>query len=254
MSADFAELSAAFVEAAGADRARIAILVDRSAVGDKHLPRFLAAWNRFRPRIESVMPDPGGQTLGSAALRTLAMCTGIFVCGGDTRIYHQLYGTGSGRQAILERIACGVPYAGSSAGALIAPEAALVWGDRVTRKDHTLYLGGAEGPCDAELDVEPGLALVPAAILEAHFTAQGGFPRLLAALTKSDMRYGLGVDDGVCLEVLDRVTLRVHGHGRLYLLERANDESATVRALGPEASMRLVTDDQPPSRPTHAPP
>ena len=239
MSADFGELSGVFVAAAGGAAARIALLVGRHEAGERDLPRFQEAWQRLGPRIDPVAPEPGDQTLSPAALRTIAGSTGIFVCGGDTRLYHHLYAVGPGRAAILKRIAAGAPYAGSSAGALIATEAALVWGDRVRRDGQVLYVGGAEGPCEADVDIQPGLALVPRAIMEAHFTAQGGFPRLLAALDASGMRYGLGVDDGICLEIRDGTALRVRGSGRLYMLERTDSGQVVARALLPGSAEDL---------------
>lgn len=69
--------------------------------------------------------------LSPTELEKLRECTGVFMCGGDTRRYHEVYVKSEARGIIADLYQSGRPYGGLSAGALVVPRTCLVWGDRV---------------------------------------------------------------------------------------------------------------------------
>lgn len=229
---NFETTSAPFIEAAGGRSARIGLL-------------FTYGWEEFLDRyrlpflalgaaeVEVICPPPGADALEPAALERIRRCTGLYMGGGDTRQYHAIYTRSDTRAAIRQAYWQGVPYGGFSAGALIAPAECTIWGDRLTTPTNRICLRGSEDGCDDELLLGDGLGLIQDCLVEAHFSELGGFPRLAAALERRPIRYGLGIDNPICLEIRDEQEIRVHGQGRAYVLERREGGGLGVKMLNP---------------------
>ncbi len=239
---NFATVSAPFVRAAGGAGTRIAVLMSAATGWEPHFPRYR---NPFMwlgaAAVIPVAPDPDGR-LDDRALAELHRSTGIFMCGGDPRQYHRVYVQSEAREVIREAYRSGVPYGGVSAGALMAPERCSIWGDRLTTGSGVLRLRGSEDGCEAELQTGEGLGLLPEWTTEAHFRERGGFPRLVAAMEQAGVRCGLGLDDGVCLQVIDERQVTVHGEGRAWELQMAEPGRLTVRVRQPGEVFALRTE------------
>ncbi len=132
----------------------------------------------------------------------------------------------------------GIPYGGMSAGALVVPEVGIVWGSKVTKPTNQylvrteFYLDPHEDG-DVDLRVGEGLGLLRNCIIEVHFTELGGFPRMIQAMEMSEARYGLGMDDPICLEIQDESRVKVHGRGRAYVARRLGSLSFEVQVAEP---------------------
>lgn len=147
---------------------------------------------------------PAGDDLASAA--------GVLVGGGLTPAYHRAlaeHGTGW--------LAPDVPYLGFSAGAAIAPDAALIGG----------WLAGDRAVCNEdnaedlqELTVRPGLGLVPWTI-DVHASQWGNLSRLVHALREGGER-GFAIDEDTGLVVRDG-GWTVTGAGFVYEAARDGD-------------------------------
>ncbi len=72
--------------------------------------------------------------------------------------------------------------------------------------------------------------------MEAHFSQRGGFPRLVAAMRLSGSENGLGIDDGICVEVRDG-RLYVRGSGRAYIARAAGVGDLRVTLVEPGMEM-----------------
>ena len=109
--------------------------------------------------------------------------------------------------------ASGLPYAGCSAGAAIAAGLALVGGWRF----EALPVCDEDAGEDLdELEVRPGLGLVPFAV-DVHATQWGTLTRLAHAVAGGLVASGVAVDEHTCVEVRgDELTL--HGLGSAYRL------------------------------------
>lgn len=234
LSEVFEPTSAPFIAAAGGRSARIAWCVPHPEGWERELPAHRDPWLRLgAAEVVPIVPTGDPPVLSPAALDALAACSGIFVCGGNTRAYHRLYAQGPAREVIRARHAAGVPYAGLSAGALIAADPCTVWGDRLTLPGNAYRLRGADDGCRAELEVAPGLGLVSGLLPEPHFSERGGFPRLVAALERSGVARGLGIDDPICAEIADGALVRIRGRGRAYWLEARRPGHLALRVLEP---------------------
>ncbi|MFD4509937.1 hypothetical protein [Streptomyces sp. NPDC058457] len=159
---------------------------------------------------------------------------GLLVCGGLTPAYQDAFAECAGRLAglLAER---GIPYAGFSAGAVLAARRAVVGG--------WLADGVPVCPPDTaedleEVEVRPGLGLVPFAV-EVHSAQWGTLGRLVAAVSRGSVPYGVAIDENTVLEVTG-ATGRVGGRGRVHVVRPSGAAAgAVVRSYAPGESVRL---------------
>lgn len=139
---------------------------------------------------------------------------GVFVGGGLTPAYHAAFRVV--REALRERVAGGMPYAGFSAGAAIAAERALVggWlrgGVEVCSEDAGEELG--------ELEVRPGLGLLDFA--DVHAAQWGTLSRLIAAVDAGLVTDGVAIDEHTALVISAQAAPAVRGSGQVWRVESA---------------------------------
>ena len=153
--------------------------------------------------------------------------TGIFVCGGSIPLYHRvLCSELSWVDYLLENE---IPYAGTSAGAAIAAEKAILGGWRVDRNGRSrqiLFAGAGEGL--EQLTVAPGLGLVSFTV-EGHAGQLGTINRLAHAVDLGLVDAGWAVDENTTL-LIDGDSLQLFGPGLAYqdVLFHLDRESATT--------------------------
>ena len=161
---------------------------------------------------------------------------GLLVCGGLTPAYQRAFAECAERLTGLlaeHRIA----YAGFSAGAALAARRAVVGG--------WLADGVPVCPPDTaedltEVEVRPGLGLVPFAV-DVHAAQWGTLGRLVAAVSRGSVRYGVAIDENTVLEVADGRG-RVGGRGRVHVVRPADDgdpAGAVVRSYAPGEAVPL---------------
>lgn len=146
--------------------------------------------------------------------------SGLFVCGGTTPYYHEALCADQEWIAYLHEAR--IPYCGTSAGAAIAAEHAIVGGwqaERGGRARGVLFPGAGEGL--EALTVQPGLKLVPFAV-DVHASQWGTLLRLVHAVDLGLVPHGWAIDEDTLLEVRD-AEVRVYGRGQAYRVERAGD-------------------------------
>jgi cyanophycinase len=133
---------------------------------------------------------------------------GVYVAGGWTPGYQEAVCSHEFAGALR---AAGVPYAGFSAGAAVASGLALVGGWRFEGVQVCAQEAGEDLD---ELEVRPGLGLVPFAV-DVHATQWGTLTRLVHAVDGGLVAGGVAVDEHTCVEVRGE-ELRVHGLGSAY--------------------------------------
>ncbi|MER6787874.1 hypothetical protein ABT330_25155 [Streptomyces sp. NPDC000658] len=148
---------------------------------------------------------------------------GVFVCGGLTPAYQEAFAGGAGG-LLASR---GLPYAGFSAGAVIAARDAVVGG--------WLVDGVPVCPSDAaedleEVEVRPGLGLVPFGV-DVHAAQWGTSGRTAALVADGRLAHGVAVDENTLVEVADG-RARVAGLGRAHSLRPAPGGGVVVRSYG----------------------
>ncbi len=161
--------------------------------------------------------------------------SGVFVCGGVTPTYHQsLCVDTSWVQYLHERRIC---YAGTSAGAAIAADRAILGGWQTSRHGQTravLFQGASEG-----LDlirVEDGLGLVPFSV-DVHAGQMGTLTRLIQAVELGMVREGWAIDENTILEI-EQDTMTVYGEGHVYHVWKQDERPLHVQVY--VASDRIV--------------
>lgn len=150
----------------------------------------------------------------------------IVVGGGPTPDY--LDGLRDAAEAIRAAVAAGVPYLGFSAGAMIAPQRALVGGYRI-RGVEVCSEECSEGL--DELEVRDGLGLVRFAV-DVHTAQAGTLSRAVAAVAEALVDRAVAVDENTALVLrhADLNDLEVIGAGNCWSIRGAG-RKATVAVL-----------------------
>ncbi|WP_406098201.1 hypothetical protein [Streptomyces sp. NBC_01013] len=213
-----------FLAEAGHEGVVGCLLVDEGD-GDQQFARYDAALRGVAPQCRPVpLLVPVG---GVFEPGTLAGLDGLLVGGGLTPAYQDVLRpvAAAVSQVLAERP---LPYAGFSAGAVVAARRALIggWLDR----------GVPVCPDDAaedldEIEVRDGLGLVPYTV-EVHAAQWGTLARLVAAVARGDTDRGVALGENTLLTVESDGRAVVAGAGQVHLVRGAEPAgSVTVRAF-----------------------
>ncbi|GAB4208921.1 MAG: hypothetical protein OHK0022_39170 [Roseiflexaceae bacterium] len=184
-------------------------------IAEEYLPIFHAVdVPEARLHILALSPDA---PLTRAALEQIGPC-GVFVCGGETPIYHRALCSQTGWLGLLAERS--LPYGGTSAGAAVAAERAIIGGWQAERGGQPramLYQGAGEGL--GPLTVEPGLALAPFSV-DVHASQWGTLLRLIHAVDLGRVEEGWAIDEDTML-VLGPQGQHLYGRGHAYRVARS---------------------------------
>jgi cyanophycinase len=171
--------------------------------------------------VEALTTEPDGALpVGEQAPtgRPVSTLDGLLVGGGLTPAYHRVLQPHA--ETVRAAVADGLPYAGFSAGAVIAAARALLGGWRlgntaVTHEDNAEDLD--------QLTVVEGLGLVPATV-EVHTAQWGTLSRLVAAVAGGSTEHGIAIDENTVV-ILDPATdsrgaVEVRGLGQAWFVDR----------------------------------
>ena len=192
------EILERFVDLAGAEKARIAVIPTasddprRNGEGYAKLFRKMgvkeSAWLRIERRSDANAEE---------TVSLLREATGIFITGGDqARLVRLLVGT-LVMECIRLRNAEGVIVAGTSAGASIVSTLMMAGGTGV---------GGDSSDAAARkgmVDVVAGFGLLQDVIVDQHFSQRGRLGRLLSVFASTPGLIGLGLDENTAV-LIDR--------------------------------------------------
>ena len=142
--------------------------------------------------------------------------SGLFVCGGVTPSYQQALCINPAWLAYLHETQ--IPYGGTSAGAAIAAQTAIVGGWQAQQRD-ILFVGASEGI--DPLTTKQGLGLVPFAV-DVHASQMGTLTRLIHAVKLGLVDEGWAIDENTLLAVSDQ-QMRVYGRGHCYHVWRQSE-------------------------------
>ncbi len=189
--------AAEFCAACGGASAEIAILGQSRAGLEKHGNGILQPMQAQGVcKFTWIAPEDDGQMDWAAAAETIQQASGIFICGGNTAVYHKLYVQSPLAGIIRKRFLAGVPLAGVSAGALISMEQLRLSPDET----------GGEG-----LRLVRGLGLVSGFVIAVHYSEQGLQTELREVMRRSGSRLGYGIDEPAVLVCEDGQVVRLLG-------------------------------------------
>jgi cyanophycinase len=188
----------AFSELCGGSGARIVLITTASGVPAELFATYVAAFRRLGIRdVSELRLASHEQANGRPALTALAQATGIFFTGGDQARLAFLVGSRA-NLTLCGRVADdSLVVAGTSAGAAALGPVMIVGGN-VRASGHDT--DGTE-MADDWLRTGPGLGLLPAAIIDAHFTQRQRLPRLVAAVIRHPSHLGIGIDEDTAVLV-----------------------------------------------------
>lgn len=166
------------------------------------------------------------EAFGQDALAALEGAAAVFFSGGDQlRITSHLGGT-----PLLDRILDisrkGGLIAGTSAGASVLSGTMIVSGPQ----DETYR--------DSELNMAPGLGLLPEAIIDQHFAQRGRIARLVGAVAHNPSHLGIGIDEDTAVIVEDG-HFKVCGSGAVYILDASAVTRCNVANLGEDQALSV---------------
>ncbi len=149
------------------------------------------------------------------------VATGIFVAGGHTPTYYDAI-VPSASAWMRELVERGIPYAGNSAGAMIAADRGIIGGWKMPLAGRLVEICSEDVSEGVEqLDVRSGLGLVPFSV-DPH-AAQFGTPtRLLHAMDAGQVESGWAIDEDTVLIVRDG-DVSVTGDGVAWHVQKAGD-------------------------------
>jgi len=203
----------AFLRAAGPNPCLV-LLLQGGPQWERYLPLYIRPWiRRGIQHYRVIAPDADGTLDLECAAQALREATGIFIGGGNTRIYQEHYAREPLRSLIRARYREAVPVAGLSAGAILASEFAWLLPEEST---------------SGKLEVVRGLGLVPGLIVGPHFTEWNMLPGVLKAMRRARVRLGLGIDEEAVV-VLENERVQAVQGGSAYRIVLTDPDGRTYR-------------------------
>jgi cyanophycinase len=186
----------------------VVVLVEREGVLEEFLPRYAA----LAPDGVEVRPVLIGDDL-AVDPSAFDGAGGIAVAGGPTPRYHAgLHGVAD---LVRTAVAAGAPYAGFSAGAMVAGELSLVGGHLIGTLE-VVHEDCSEGL--SQIALEAGLGLVPFTS-DVHAAQAGTLSRAVSIVDNGFVPRSVAIDEDTLL-VVDGGDLRVLGSGSVWFSEQ----------------------------------
>jgi cyanophycinase len=200
-----------FVERAGGERARIAVVPTASSLGPEIVEVYDALFRRLGAQdVVTARPESREEANDPETVSLLSDVTGIFMTGGNQlKLSGVVNGTAFG-DAIRDAHRRGVTIAGTSAGASIQSSHMVAFGS-----------GGAT-PKQRMTQIAAGLGLVDGCIIDQHFDQRNRYGRLLMAVAQSPSLLGIGIDEdtaAIVTEEDERQLLSVAGRGAVTVMD-----------------------------------
>jgi cyanophycinase len=218
-----------FVEIAGGDEARIAIVPTASSQSDTG-SRYERLFSSLGARRADVLPyNERRDSEREEWLKLLEKATGIFLTGGNQLRISTILGGTPVAKMIRRRNARGVIVGGTSAGAAILSEHMIAFGE--------------EGPTPraGAATLAPGFGLTNRVIIDQHFRQRDRLGRLLAALAYNPFAVGIGLDEDTAAFIDPHDTMHVHGKGAITIVDAGGLSYSSMATAKPGAPV-CVTD------------
>jgi cyanophycinase len=211
------------VEWSGGTRARVLVVTWAAREPREALESFRQDLAPYAPGAVKGTPVTPLSDQDKAVLREeLAWATAVYFTGGDQDRILDVLRDRSLLEQMRARYQEGVVFAGTSAGTAVMSAIAII-----SDGDRTVMDGD-------EVEVRPGIGLLPGVILDQHFIRRQRQNRLFGLVLKHPELLGLGVDEGTALLVRDNRTAEVVGASRVMVVEASSDgEAMSLQLLAP---------------------
>src|SRR2546426_1570293 len=197
-----------FVELAGGDQARIAVISTASTLGDAATELYRHVLARAgAAKVTGLRPETREEANDPRTIEALKDVTGIFMTGGNQlRLSSVIGGTQLGA-AILDAHGRGVVVAGTSAGASAVATHMMAFGSSRATPQYRMA------------HVSVGLGLLVNVVVDQHFEQRTRLGRLLAVVAQSPSLIGLGLDEDTAAVIDAHDILEVIGRGAVTIVD-----------------------------------
>lgn len=192
-----------FAQAAGGEKAHIALLIVYREGWEAFLPRYTSHWiaqGVQENNISVFLPNEKGELHSAEAAEIVSNATGIFIGGGHSETYYDLYAKEPFKQLLREKYAAGTPLAGNS-----VPETVLL------------------SPHDTDNQQAwsgPGLGILQNQLISVHFSQWQDEPNLISGLHQHNIPFGYGIDEDACLYLENEKPAAVLGNEQVKRIEK----------------------------------
>jgi cyanophycinase len=197
-----------FVQLAGGDHARIAVISTASSLGDAATELYRQVFARVgAAKVTGLRPETREEANDPRTIEALRDATGIFMTGGNQlRLSSVIGGTKLGA-AILDAHGRGVVVAGTSAGASAVATHMMAFGSSGATPKYRMA------------NVSVGLGLLVNVVVDQHFEQRTRLGRLLAVVAQSPSLIGLGLDEDTAAIIDANDVLEVIGRGSVTIVD-----------------------------------
>ncbi len=212
-----AEAMKAFVQAAGAEHAKI-LICPWASTNLQGAEAIRAELEIYHPASIKILPQISIQKKQKPLnLSTLDSATGIFFTGGDQNKLMKAIFDLHLKTPLQQAYQNGVAFAGTSAGTAIMSERMLTGESDLTSIDGTKTI------------LAEGLGLLPQEfIVDQHFIVRQRFNRLAGLILNQENTYGIGIDEGMALHVIQKRVARVIGPTQILLISKTENKTLNV--------------------------
>jgi cyanophycinase len=208
-----------FRDLCGGKNARIAVLGSATAIPDEVGADYIKAFGALGVGQVHFLPLASRDEANAAeTIEILEGVDGVFFTGGDQRRISTFVAGSRVDGWLHQNLAQGLVIAGTSAGAAMMSNAMIIGGSATI-----------SSPTDVELGT--GLGFLPGVVIDQHFTQRARLNRLLAAVSRSSLDLGIGIDEDTAL-IVDGNRSEVLGAGSVTIVDLAcppHEAGATAR-------------------------
>src|SRR6202011_5513044 len=215
-----------FVQLAGGEHARIAVISTASSLGDAATDLYRQIFARVGAvKVTGVRPETREEANDPQKVAALDGATGIFMTGGNQlRLSSVIGGTRLGA-AILDAHGRGVVVAGTSAGASAVATHMMAFGSSGATPKHRMA------------NVSVGLGLLVNVVVDQHFEERTRLGRLLAVVAQSPSLIGLGLDEDTAAVIDANDVLEVIGRGSVTIVDGSDVVTDAFQTTGHKPMM-----------------
>ena len=197
-----------FLRLAGGPGARVAVVATASSLGPEILESYGEVFRALGAgAVVQLRPESRAEADDPHLAEQLAGVDAVFMTGGNQiKLTAVIGGTRFGA-AITAAYEQGVVVGGTSAGASAVSEHMIAFGDEV------------DAPRQGTTASAAGLGLLPAVVVDQHFSQRNRYARLLSLVGRSPRLLGLGLDEDTAAVVHDGRDLRVVGSGCVFIAD-----------------------------------
>ncbi len=204
---------ARFVELAGGERARIAIVPTASSIEGAGQYYKSIFYDLGAASAEVAYIHGRAAANNPEAVEQIEAATGIYITGGNQMRLAAILGGSRVEAAIRARNAAGAVIAGTSAGASILSAHMVAQG------------AGGNTPKQRMAQMAAGFGLIDGVVIDQHFRERDRIGRLLALVALNPALLGLGIDEDTAAIIDADGVLEVLGRGTVMIVDGARMQS-----------------------------